>query len=223
MTPSTMHTDRMKEHLLAQFADKPVIYAELEALGAELDLLHQTMFDLKEKRWIDTGEGVQLDNIGTIVNQSRHIDNAIQIEFFGFAEQANTKTFDVGRFRNDDETWMKSTDLDDDWYRNVLRLKVFKDTSYATADDILNSVSVVFNTDSVILHEERNAKVILGIGKSISPNELLLIKSTQLIICAAGVGIDAIETYDTESYFGFLGQQNAKTFDQGVFADLLDL
>ena len=120
-------------------------------------------------------------------------------------------------------TWMKSTDLDDDWYRNVLWLKVFKDTSYATADDILNSVSVVFNTDSVILHEERNAKVILGIGKSISPNELLLIKSIQLIICAAGVGIDAIETYDTESYFGFLGQQNAKTFDQGVFADLLDL
>ena len=146
MTPSTMHTDRMKEHLLAQFADKPVIYAELEALGAELDLLHQTMLDLKEKRWIDTGEGVQLDNIGTIVNQSRHIDNAIQIEFFGFAEQANTKTFDVGRFRNDDETWMKSTDLDDDWYRNVLWLKVFKDTSYATADDILNSVSVVFSS-----------------------------------------------------------------------------
>ena len=103
MTPSTMHTDRMKEHLLAQFADKPVIYAELEALGAELDLLHQTMLDLKEKRWIDTGEGVQLDNIGTIVNQSRHIDNAIQIEFFGFAEQANTKTFDIGRFRNDDD------------------------------------------------------------------------------------------------------------------------
>lgn len=223
MSLDTMHTERMKEHLLAQFADKPVIYTELEALGAELDLLHQAMLDLKEKRWIDTGEGAQLDNIGTIVNQSRHIDNAIQIEFFGFAEQANTKTFDVGRFRNDDETWMENTELDDDWYRKILWLKIFKDTSYATPDAILHSVSVIFGTDAVILHEEGNAKILLGIGKHVSANELLLVKSIQLIIHAAGVGIDAIETYDTESYFGFLGQQNAKTFGQGIFADLLDL
>lgn len=69
MIIETIHSDRMKDHLIAQFADKPVIYAELDALGAELDLLRQAFTDLREKRWIDTGEGMQLNGIGTIVDR----------------------------------------------------------------------------------------------------------------------------------------------------------
>ena len=76
------HTERMISHLIGQFQDKPVIEAELEALGAELDALRSAFDDLRNKRWIDTGEGAQLDGIGTIVNRSRTIKDSLQIEFF---------------------------------------------------------------------------------------------------------------------------------------------
>lgn len=223
MIIETIHNDRMKEHLIAQFADKPVIYAELEALGVELDLLHQVFSDLREKRWIDTGEGMQLDGIGTIVDRSRQIDNAIQVEFFGFQEQDNTQTFGVGRFRGDAETWLKDTMADDDLYRRILWLKVYKNTSRATADDIMHSISAIFNAEHVSLQELGNAKIMLGIGKRISANEWNLLKKVKLLIRGGGVGIEATETYDYTQYFGFLGQPNARTFGEGAFADLLDI
>lgn len=223
MIIETIHSDRMKDHLIAQFADKPVIYAELDALGAELDLLRQAFTDLREKRWIDTGEGMQLNGIGTIVDRPRQIDNAIQVEFFGFQEQDNTQTFGIGRFRGDTETWLMSATVADDLYRRILWLKVYKDTARATADDIMHSVAAIFDVEHVTMQELGNAKIMLGIGARLLANNLHFLQAVNLFIRGGGVGIEAVEMYDYKQYFGFLGQPNAKTFGEGIFADLLDI
>lgn len=216
------HTERMISHLIGQFQDKPVIEAELEALGAELDALRSTFDDLRNKRWIDTGEGVQLDGIGTIVNRDRTIQDSLQLDFFGFSGQDNSQTFGVGRFRGINETWLASTRLEDDDYRKILWLKVFYDSSQATGDELIHCLRVLFDAQNIILHETGNAKIIVGIGHRLTANDIRLARTLHLITLGGGIGLRAVEMFDAD-YFGFLGQPGAKTFGAGSWATTIDL
>ena len=214
------HTERMISHLIAQFHDKPVIEAELDALGSELELLRQVFDDLKNKRWIDTGEGAQLDGIGTIVNRSRTIKDSLQIEFFGFSGQDNSQTFDVGRFRDINDNWLASTRLNDDDYRKILWLKVFYDPSHATGDELIHCLRVLFDAQNIVLHEVGNAKIMVGIGRRLTANDIRRARVLNLITLGGGIGLIAVEMFEPD-YFGFLGQNNAKSFDAGTFADVI--
>lgn len=216
------HSERMISHLISQFQGKPVIKAELNAFGYELDALDSALYDLMTKRWIDTGEGIQLDNIGTLVNRGRVIDNAAQLAFFGFSEQPNTLTFGVGCFRLDGESWMTSTTLNDDRYRKILWLKVFKDISNATVNDILHALSAVFEVPHVSLNEIGNAKLFIGIGRRLRPDDIYFMQAIDLTIRAGGVGIHAIENYDSDNFLGFSDQRDAKGFGIGCFADIVN-
>lgn len=216
------HTERMISHLIGQFQDKPVIEAELEALGAELEALRSAFDDLKNKRWIDTGEGVQLDGIGTIVNRDRTIQDSLQLEFFGFSGQDNSQTFGVGRFRNLNETWLASTRLGDDDYRKILWLKVFYGSSQATGDELIYCLRALFNAQNIILHEVGNARIIVGIGRRLTANDIRLAWALHLITLGGGIGLLAVEMFDAD-YFGFLGQPGAKTFGVGSWATTIDL
>ena len=93
-------SESMINHLLMQFSKSANMHIFLNALGAELDELTTALDDLKNKRWIDTGSGVQLDNIGVLVDRSRKIEGSIQLEFFAFYDQPNALSFGVGRFRD---------------------------------------------------------------------------------------------------------------------------
>lgn len=216
------HTERMISHLIGQFQDKPVIEAELEALGAELDALRSAFDDLRNKRWIDTGEGVQLDGIGTIVNRDRTIHGSLQLEFFGFSGQDNSQTFGVGRFRGINENWLASTRLEDDDYRKILWLKVFYDSSQATGDELIHCLRVLFDAQNIILHEAGNAKIIVGLGRRLTANDIRLARTLHLITLGGGIGLRAVEMFDAD-YFGFLGQPDSKTFGAGSWATTIDL
>lgn len=210
----------MQSHLISQFTDKKVLTTVIEALGEEMDEIMQTFSDLQEKRWIDTGEGVQLDGIGEIVCQSRQIDNAVQIPFFGFEGQPNTLTFGEGRFRDAWETWLQSVNLSDPEYRMMLWQKVAKNTSLGTAEDTISSLKFIFNAPKVVLSNIGNAKISVAIGRKLNANDIAMAKAVDLMVRAGGVGIDKQEHFDYNNYFGFLGQLNAKGFDVGEFADL---
>lgn len=216
------HTERMISHLIGQFQDKPVIEAELEALGAELDALRSAFDDLRNKRWIDTGEGGQLDGIGTIVNRDRTIQDSLQLDFFGFSGQDNSQTFGVGRFRGINENWLASTRLEDDDYRKILWLKVFYDSSQATGDELIHCLRVLFNAQNIILHEVGNAKIIVGIGRRLTANDIRLARTLHLITLGGGIGLRSVEMFDAD-YFGFLGQPNALGFEQGIFANTINI
>ena len=216
------HTERMISHLIAQFHDKPVIEAELNALGTELELLRQAFDDLKNKRWIDTGEGIQLDGIGNIVNRPRIIPDSLQLDFFGFSGQDNSQTFGIGRFRSLNESWLAGSKLSDDDYRKILWLKVFYDSSQATGDELIHCLQVLFNAHSIIIHKTGNAKIMVGIGRRLTANDIRLVRTLNLIPIGGGIGLQAVEMFDMD-YFGFLGQPEAKTFGAGSWAITIDL
>ncbi len=225
--PPIDHTDRMRQHLISQFqwdvidekiySDKPVLRAILTAFGAEMDELNQAINDIKNKRWIDTAEGVQLDGIGEIVDRNRQIDKAIAIRLFGFYGQTNTAGFGQARFRGRNESYLASYILDDAEYKLALALKATKNNSRGTAEDTIASLKYVFKTTTVILHEPGNANIVIAIGKKLTDNEILLSNAIDLIIKAGGVGVK-YKAYFPPVYFGFLGQENAQGFGVGSFA-----
>ena len=211
--------ESMINHLVMQFSKSVKMQAFLNALGAELDELTTALDDLQNKRWIDTGSGVQLDNIGVLVDRSRSIDGAIQLEFFGFLDQPNTLTFGVGRFRDTTAVpYMASSVLDDVTYRPVLWHKVSKDTTNGTTESTIESLKFIFNAPFVIVQEKGNAKFDVGIGRELTDNDITLARAINLFIKAGGVGVDL--TYEIpEKYFGFRGQPNAYGFEIGSFPD----
>jgi hypothetical protein len=225
--PTIDHTNRMRQHLISQFQwdvidgkiydDKPVLRAILTAMGAEMDELNQVVNDLKNKRWIDTAEGVQLDGIGEIVDRNRQIDRAIAVQVFGFQGQPNIAGFGEARFRGADESTLATYILDDSEYKLVLALKAMKNNSRATAEDTINSLKYIYNAPAISYEEVGNANVIVGIGKKLTDNEKLLANAVDLVVKAGGVGMK-YKSYYPSNYFGFLGQPNACGFGVGSFA-----
>ena len=213
--------ERMREHLIAQFNDKPIIDALLQVVAEELDVLYSAVVNVQEKRWIDTGEGVQLDGIGRIINRSRIVDKAISDTFFGFDGQTGIDTFGKARFRSIGEEYLASAYLNDDMYRRVLWAKVFYDISNGTIPDILQSTRKILNTESVSLAEINNANLYLIIGANLTESQILLMKSLNLIVKGGGIGIKYIVTYNDKNYFGFKNQPNSKGFGIGEFARIV--
>ena len=213
--------ERMRGHLIAQFNDKPIIDALLQAVSEELNVLYSAILAVQEKRWIDTGEGVQLDGIGRIINRSRIVDKAISDTFFGFDGQTSIDTFGKARFRSVGEEYLASAHLNDDMYRRVLWAKVFYDISNGTIPDILQSTRKILNTDSISLTETNNAHFYLIIGVNLTESQLLLMKELGLIVKGGGIGMRYIITYDENNYFGFRNQPNANGFGVGEFARIV--
>ena len=215
-------SESMISHLLMQFSKSVNIQIFLHALGAELDELTQALDDLQNKRWIDTGSGVQLDNIGVLIDRSRSIAGAIQLEFFGFFDQPNTLTFNVGRFRDTPAVPYTATRiLDDETYRPVLWHKVSKDTTKGTAESTVESVKFIYNAPFVTITELGNAKIGIGIGRELTDNDIVLARALDLFIRAGGVGLDFVEEIP-DPFFGFVDQGDAKGFEVGILPTAIE-
>jgi len=214
-------SESMISHLLMQFSQAVNMHIFLNALGAELDELTQALEDLQNKRWIDTGSGVQLDNIGVLIDRDRTIEGSIQLEFFAFYDQPNALPFDVGRFRDTPMVEYTATSiLDDATYRPVLWHKVAKDTTTGTTESTIESVKFIYDAPYVTLTELGNAKIGIGIGRELTDNEIILAMALDLFIRAGGVGLDFVEEIP-DDYFGFV-DQNAKGFEVGVLPTLIE-
>ena len=215
-------SESMISHLLMQFSQAVNMHIFLDALGQELDELTQALEDLQNKRWIDTGSGVQLDNIGVLIDRSREIAGSIQLEFFAFYDQPNALPFNVGRFRDTPSVeYLATSILDDETYRPVLWHKVAKDTTTGTTESTIESVKFIYDAPYVTLTELGNAKIGIGIGRELSDNDIILARALDLFIRAGGVGLDFVSEIP-EDYFGFVDQQGAKGFEVGVFSDLIE-
>lgn len=215
-------SESMISHLLMQFSKSVNMQIFLNALGAELDELTQVLNDLQNKRWIDTGSGVQLDNIGVLIDRSRNIAGAIQLEFFGFFDQPNTLTFNVGRFRDTPAVPYTATSiLDDETYRPVLWHKVSKDTTQGTTESTIESVKFIYNAPFVTITELGNAKIGIGVGRELTDNDIVLARALDLFIRAGGVGLDFVEEIP-DPYFGFVDQGDAKGFEVGILPTAIE-
>lgn len=213
--------ERMINHLIMQFGNSPILHIILNAFGAELDELRQAYDDLSNKRWIDTGSGIQLDNIGVLIDRSRRINGSIQLEFFAFYDQPNALSFGVGRFRDTPSvSYLASSTLDDESYRAVLWHKIAKNTATGTAENTIDSVKFIYSAPYVTLTELHNAKIGIGIGRDLNDNDIILARALDLSIRAGGVGVDFV-TEIPNDFFGFV-DQNAKGFDVGVLPTAIE-
>lgn len=214
--------DSMNKHLLAQFSDTEVMQAIFYAVSEEMQLIDTALKDLKEKRWINTGQGAQLDGIGHIVDRNRLIENAIVISFFGFENQTNTTGFGQARFREYSEPYLSSTSLRDDEYRLILWAKVNKNNSLCYMNDTIKSIQFIFNVDTVILQDIYNAKFIIGIGRILTGNEIVFANALDLIVRPAGVSCQSMTHFDKDNVFGFYNQKIAKGFGQAPLAEIFN-
>lgn len=209
---------RMLSRVLAQYQNTPILDAILYAIYGELDEVEKVQHDLKYKRWINTGEGVQLDGIGEIVDRSRIIENVVSVPFFGFKYQYGTQGFGQARFRGSGESYMSSTTLLDEEYRKILWLKVFKNRTNSTTEETISAFKKLLNANRVILREIPNAKMAISIDRVLTAYEIAFLKSVSLTIYTGGVGIKYLNAFNGVSFFGFKHQRNAKTFGVGSFA-----
>lgn len=215
-------SESMISHLLMQFSQAVNMHIFLNALGAELDELTKALDDLQNNRWIDTGSGIQLDNIGVLIDRSRQIAGSIQLEFFAFYDQPNALPFNVGRFRDTPAVpYTATSTLDDETYRPVLWHKVSKDTTKGTAESTIESVKFIYNAPFVTITELGNAKIGIGIGRELTDNDIVLARALDLFIRAGGVGMDFVEQIP-DPFFGFVDQADAKGFDVGVLPTLIE-
>lgn len=214
--------ERMINHLIMQFGNSPILHIILNAFGEELDELRKAYDDLLNLRWIDTGSGVQLDNIGVLIDRSRRIAGSIQLEFFAFYDQPNALSFGVGRFRDTPSVpYLASSYLDDETYRPVLWHKIAKNTATGTAENTIESVKFIYNAPFVTLTELGNAKIGLGIGRELNDNDIVLARALDLFVRAGGVGLEFVIEIPTD-YFGFVDQPNVKGFDVGALPTLVE-
>lgn len=205
-----------------QFDGAPNLEAYVEALGEELQELFGAFDDLKTKRWIDTGEGAQLDGIGRLVNQGRQITKEVQPIYFGFRTQPHTAGFGKAPMRRagSHSSMLASSNLSDIQYRLLLWAKVWKNHAKGTAEDTIRSVKFIFQAPEVRLDEKGDAHISIGIGKLLTREEIQVAKAVDLFVRMGGVQIDDFTQYSEKDYFGFLGQPHSVGFEQGPFADL---
>lgn len=115
------YVQKLRDDLVEQFKDKPVIDALMEAIGGELNELRQFYDDLLEKRSINTAVGRQLDGIG---------DNAVLTRLEAGTLACTKESVYV---------------LNDEDYRTYLIYKIWKNTNRCTYYDIIRAFKMFWD------------------------------------------------------------------------------
>ena len=194
--------ERMLDLLLAQFKDKPVIKALIEVIGEEFDIHTEIKRQLRDEIWPDTAVGKQLDICGEVADIPRRVNNALAVDFFGFPDHGNN-SFGQTRFRRYGEPYLISSDLRDNEYRLAIYSKIEKNNTDCSRVATIRSIKKMFKVNRIVAVNAGNAKIRVGIGRTVSTNELNLINELDLIIRAAGVGIIYVFSFDGTQTFGF--------------------
>ena len=219
-------TQRMLDLLLSQFYDKPVIKALLEVIGEEFDRHTKIKQQLRDEIWPATAVGKQLDICGEVAGVSRKVEAAITVDFFGFPGHGNNG-FGRARFYRYGEPYLSSSELRDNEYRLAIFSKIAKNTSDGSRQSTLDSIKRMFNISRVVVVNAGNAKMRIGIGRTVTQNELNLINQLDLIIRGAGIGIIYLYYFNDGNTFGFsrggANPGNFAGFGKGILARILQI
>lgn len=193
--------DRMVNRLLAQFNDKPVIYALLNALGTELDRLDEVRKQINEQIYPSTAIGKQLDICGEIAAIDRTQALKQAVNFFGFPHHGDN-TFGTFRFRRYGETYEVSSDLLDNEYKTILLGKIAKNNTDGSRESTIDCIKKVFSTDEVLALNEGNAKAKVYIGTNTFDELSQFIIDNNLVVIDEGIGVQLL-FFKKDGTFGF--------------------
>ena len=223
MTAITIdHSEIGNSRIALQYYESANFRAYITALlqhSIEIEAIFQKMALQVD---IDIAEGINLDVIGIIVGRSRIIPLAIPVGFFGFLDQPGVLPYGEegvvgvgGRFRDESEPAFASSVLADPEYRLLLKAKIIKNHSKGYFEDSLAGLNMLFQSPAVV-SSLGIMTMQIAVGRELQYWEQVILKDLDLISRPVGVLIDQFVMYDSESYFGFSDQPNAKGFGEAM-------
>ncbi len=227
MTPVQIdHAAQARALVPTQYTASIKFLATIAAVMARVQDLEDALMSMLDITDIDLATGVNLDVLGDIVGTGREIEDSIAIPFFGFEDTPAGQVFGEegsiavgGRFRDEDEPYTATTVLGDPEFRLLIRAKIIKNHAIGTNEDIIRGLNYIFNGSLNIISDTGGMRISIGIGRIITPVEEILIRRLDLLPRPNGVKIGAVVSFESENFFGFEDQPNAKGFDVGIFAE----
>jgi len=219
------YLEQSRENITEQFKDKVTIDRILQLLATEKLEIQDVLKDLKQKRSIDTAEGVQLDILGAIVGQDRTLINVDVFNFFGFLGIDNGSFGDVNTSAIGSVFWDINTPrfgnitLTDVMYRLFIKARIATNNTKCTPEDVMKFANFIFETQGSTVQYEGGASYTLMIGKMLSSFEKSLLTYVDerggfkrpFLPKPAGVGVN-YGNFDYTNYFGFSDAPNASGF-----------
>lgn len=197
--------------------DSTKFQAYIEGFLAEYEELEISRLKLLNDRWLDTANGINLDNIGEIVGIERPTVPQALVDFFGFSDDPTSLGFgsDIqpsvgGQFF--DENSGTEILADDDVYLFAIRGQIILNFTSMTAPETVELLSFLVGGAQVRYYLNGNLHPVYEIYKTITLAESIVIESLPTIL-----GVDDIVYISTDaSAFGFFDDPTALGFGFGI-------
>ena len=160
--------EKLRQDLVEQFKEKPVIDALICAIGEQLTDLHRFFTALRDERGVLTAIGKQLDGVGDIVCLSREEAGALACT----AESVYV--------------------LDDEEYRDYLIFKIWKNTNNCTYHDVIKALRMFWPKPLYYREDPSEPATMVFETDMLSPEDDVPKLLNAPLIKAAGVGIKVI-------------------------------
>lgn len=216
-------TEQYQDLITSEHRDKPNFMATIAAaIGPMVDVqnLIETMQELFD---IDTSVGVQLDDVGKWIGQSRYLTTPLTGVYFAF--DTDDVGFDQGTWLGpfDPETGL--TALPDDSYRVLLRAKIANNQWDGTIPGAYKFMAAVFPGNTFFIQDNGDMTMLVGVVGPVPLNAVTyaLFTGGYLDIKPVGVRITGYITASTPGtpVFGFDSEGGAiDGFDIGSFASI---
>lgn len=211
------HAEIAWSHWLAQHVGKSRTEHFVKAFYQPLQVLDKALNDLYTLRWLETAEGKQLDGIGSIVGQSRQIDNSVYLAFFGFWSQPSGRGFGQARMRRKREPWATSSLLGDADYRVAIGMKIALNNGHGTAPELMHAVDTSLHVTGTRVLDYGNGNARIYINEFILPYDPRYSILLDNLARAGGVKLWPYFV-DADYTFGFKNQHIYYGFGIGILA-----
>ena len=212
------HGEISWQHFLAQHEGKVNTENFVKAFYPPLNELDRALNDLYTRRWMDVAVGDQLDGAGSIVGQTRALDHATYLAFFGFISQPSGRGFGQARMRRAREPYSTSISMGDADYRMAIKFKVALNNYHGTAEEMIYMIETLWKIDNPWVYDFGNAQARVMIDEFIYPQDPRYSAIFRNLWKAAGVKLYPVSWAKTHS-FGFINQHMGYLgFHQGILA-----
>lgn len=228
-----------RDLIIKQYWDKPNARAEIELKAQYVQALKDVTDEIRKAFELDTATGDRLDKIGEIVGISRVVPFGTPKVLFGFDGDASARgmadlfdpTVESAPFANVFEADRTDTTLNDNEYREFIKLKIAKNNARAVIVGDVDSVSIQDVITQALdgkatVFDGGDMSLTLELSPTIDFSQLDLVLNADLLPSPQGVGYAYLYVAQN-GFFGFEGDATAQGFSDvndpslgGQFAEL---
>ena len=202
--------------LTSLWTDKPTAQALLNIYVQPLQQLYDLLAKIILWMDVDNAEGDILYKLAERVGAPIVYTDQIQSQFIGWDDQedglpmADTQQKDLlaGRWREDNEADITA---ESQWEaeRMVVKAKILKNQSHGYTPEVQQALSILFDGCFTYVHNNMDMSFGIDIGRILTPIEIQLIRTYDILPRPAGVQIDKVVYWDsTLPVFAFEHQRS---------------